>query len=234
VIDRGAFSYVGQELDLFAHAVHWKAYWASRIREWIRGDVLEVGAGLGVNTIALRNSDVTSWLCLEPDSELAERLAKAVTAIPNCRVRVGTMASLAERTFDSILYIDVLEHIKDDAEEMARAAKLLRSGGHLVVLAPAHQFLYSSFDAAIGHHRRYNKASLQRCSPPGCRTEAMFYLDSLGVFASLANRMVLRQNKPSLRQIEIWDNFIVPTSRLLDQVFGGAIGKTIVGAWKRG
>ncbi|HTZ99645.1 MAG TPA: class I SAM-dependent methyltransferase [Candidatus Aquilonibacter sp.] len=228
-----ALSYVGQELELFARASRWKSYWASRIRKWVGGDVLEVGAGLGINTIALQNKDVTSWLCLEPDSALAERLAKTVAAIPNCTVRSGTTANVAERDFDCILYIDVLEHIEGDVDEMARAARLLRDGGHLIVLAPAHPFLYSKFDAAIGHYRRYNKTSLRRCTPVDFGIESLFYLDSLGVLASLANRLMLRQDTPSLRQIEVWDNFIVPGSRFFDRALGYTIGKTVVGVWRR-
>lgn len=233
MIDSDSFSYIGQELDIFAHACRWKAYWASRIRRWVIGDVLEVGAGLGVNTILLQNKQVTSWQCLEPDPELAATLTQTVAAVSNCSVRRGTVASMAGSQFDSILYIDVLEHIEADREELAQAAKLLRLGGCLVVLSPAHQFLYSNFDAAIGHYRRYNKASLRRCTPADCEVEGMFYLDCAGVLASLANRLMLRQSDPTLRQILTWDNYIVPISRLLDPASGYMIGKTIVGVWRR-
>ena len=59
--------------------------------------------------------------------------------------------------FDTILYVDVLEHIADDAAELARARRLLTPEGNLVVLAPAHQSLFSPFDAAVGHYRRYDE-----------------------------------------------------------------------------
>src|SRR5215469_16728342 len=147
------FSYIGGELDIFAHALRWKAYWAHCIRRWVKGDVLEVGAGLGVNIVPLQNCDVTSWLCLEPDPKLVARLAKAVAGVPNCSVRTGTVVSLTGCEFDSLLYIDVLEHIQSDREELAQAARLLRREGHLIVLSPAHQFMYSDFDTAVGHYR---------------------------------------------------------------------------------
>ena len=233
MIDQDTFSYVGQELETFAHASHWKAYWISRIRRWVKGDVLEVGAGLGVNTKALQNSDVASWHCLEPDPDLAARLAKSVATLRNCSVSPGTTASVAGCEFDSILYIDVLEHIEGDREELARAAKLLRIGGNLIVLSPAYQFLYSKFDAAIGHYRRYDKASLRRCAPPDCEIESMFYLDCLGIFLSLANRLILGQGNPTVNQIKAWDDYVVPISRLFDRIFGYSIGKTIVGVWRR-
>ena len=69
-----------------------------------------------------------------------------------------------------MLYIDVLEHIEHDLDELARAASHLAPGGHLVVLAPAHQALFSDFDRAIGHYRRYNRAGLQKLAPAGLRS----------------------------------------------------------------
>ena len=227
------FRYQGQELDVFAHARRWKAYWASRIRRWIGGDVLEVGAGLGENTAFLRNAPVRSWLCLEPDSQLALRLAAAVASLDGCSTRIGTIQSISGRQFDSILYIDVLEHIEADRQELSDAAALLRPGGHIVVLSPARQSLFSAFDAAIGHYRRYDRNSLRECSPPGCRLEAMFYLDCVGMAALLANRLLLRQGTPSVRQIRTWDTFMVPVSRVVDPLLRYTIGKTIVGVWTR-
>lgn len=225
------FRYVGQELDLFAHASNWKKYWGSRIEPWIRGDVLEVGAGLGTNTVRLKNSSVRSWKCLEPDPELNAQLADTIAGLPFYSAAAGTIRSVGESRFDSILYIDVLEHIEADKEELAMAAQLLRRGGHIVVLSPAHQFLFSEFDRGIGHYRRYNKAFLKDCSPPGCRLETMFYLDSAGMLASLTNSIMLHQSKPTLRQIKFWDKYIVPTSQVLDPVINYRLGKTIVGVW---
>jgi SAM-dependent methyltransferase len=148
-------------------------------------------------------------------------------------VTVGTLESLPGATFDSILYIDVLEHIEQDAAEAAAAARMLRPGGHLIVLSPAHQFLFSPFDASIGHYRRYNRKSLTACSPPDCRLETMFYLDCAGMAASLANRVLLRQSQPEERQIALWDNFIVPVSRIADRIFCYRLGKTICAVWTR-
>jgi hypothetical protein len=126
-----------------------------------------------------------------------------------------------------------LEHIEDDRDELAAAASLLQPAGHLMVLSPAHQFLYSRFDAAIGHYRRYNRKSLRRCTPPNCYQEASFYLDSVGMILSLANRFVLRQSLPTVAQIKTWDNHIVPVSRVLDPLTGHALGKTVVSVWTR-
>lgn len=226
------FKYQGGELDLFAHARNWKQYWAQIIQPWVAGDVLEVGAGIGVNTPILQTGRVRSWLCLEPDAGLAERLRANVVDIPHCRALTGDLGAVAQNRFDSILYIDVLEHIENDREELARAADLLRAGGHVIVLSPALQFLFSDFDGAIGHFRRYNASSLRARTPSTCDLVKLSYLDSVGMAASLANKLILRRSMPALAHIQIWDRFMVPVSRLVDPFLRFA-GKSIIAVWRR-
>lgn len=228
--------YVGGELELFAAATHWKAYIGSVLRPFVAGRVLEVGAGIGTNIPFVHNERVTCWTGLEPDPALARRIAEGVAAgsLPaDCRVLGGTTRTLDPAAqYDTILYIDVLEHIADDRGELGCARQHLAPAGHLVVLAPAHQFLFSAFDAAIGHHRRYSRAGLLRLAPPECRLATCRMLDGAGFFASLANRLLLSEAMPTARQIAFWDRFLVPLSRRLDAALGYRFGKTVVAAWR--
>ena len=164
----GELKYVGSELDLFAAVWNWKAYWSRQIRPFLRGDILEVGAGIGSNTRFLNPGSGGRWVCLEPDPDLTAQLVKNSQETKPQRAYesvCGTLESLAGQQFDTILYIDVLEHIENDREELNQAASHLRPGGHLIVLSPAHQRLFSPFDAAIGHFRRYNRPMLRTISP---------------------------------------------------------------------
>jgi hypothetical protein len=119
----------------------------------------------------LCSKNQVSWLALEPDRNLAQRIfdQRSVGIVPEmCEVLVGTISDIpASEIFDTILYIDVLEHIPDDRDELERAASHLESGGKVVVLAPAHQALYSPFDKAIGHCRRYDFARMRALAPVG-------------------------------------------------------------------
>jgi 2-polyprenyl-3-methyl-5-hydroxy-6-metoxy-1,4-benzoquinol methylase len=87
----------------------------------------------------------------------------------------------AQEKFDVILYIDVLEHIKEDASELGQAAQHLKANGVIIVLAPAFPWLYTPFDAAIGHFRRYTRNSLRAIAPLGLREEKSIYPDAFGV-----------------------------------------------------
>ena len=227
------YRYEGAELDLFEKAANWKAYWSGRIARYVQGDVLEVGAGIGANTGLFRSHSFRTWTCLEPDAALAARIELPPDG--RHRSKIGTTAALdAKDLYDSILYIDVLEHIEHDAGELNRAACHLRPGGHVIVLSPAWPFLFSPFDAAIGHYRRYTRASLRAAARESGLTEtALFYLDCAGMLASAANRMLLRSAMPALDQILLWDRRLVPVSRRVDRLFGEHIGKTIVGVWEK-
>lgn len=228
--------YIGGELELFAAATNWKRYLAAVLGRFIAGRVLEVGAGIGANVGYLCNRRVANWTSLEPDPDLARQIGERVRGgefSPSCRVVCGTIADIDRMArFDTILYLDVLEHIAEDRAELACARFHLAARGRLVVLAPAHQFLFSQFDAAIGHHRRYSRAGLCALTPDGCRLEAFMMLDCAGFFASLANRLMLRAALPSTRQIAIWDKVLVPMSRRLDHLTGHKFGKTAIAVWR--
>ena len=228
--------YVGTELELFAHARHWKAYWSARLWPLVRGRVLDVGAGLGATAkLFAGHPAVDAYVALEPDGRLAAQIpAQPGPLPPGFEVRVGTTEQLpASESFDTILYVDVLEHIAADAEELQRAAALLAPGGRVLVLSPAHQSLYSPFDAAIGHVRRYDRDSLRAAVPASLQVERLEFLDSVGLLASLGNRLLLRQSSPSPRQIALWDGGMVPVSRWLDPLLMRRVGKSILAVLRR-
>ena len=93
-------SYVGNELEVFSQAARWKHYWSEQIAAYLRGDVLEVGAGIGSNTRVLRGAGQGRWVCLEPDRALAARMTEAIRSgliEPPCEVLKATVADLEAR-----------------------------------------------------------------------------------------------------------------------------------------
>lgn len=231
-----SFSYLGNELDLFACANRWKSYWSSRFNDFMGESVLEVGAGIGTNTIMLCKGNFRQWICIEPDSKLAQKLSlniKSHACRSTCKVINGTLHDISANVFfDTILYIDVLEHIEDDKAEIAIASKHLNKNGKIIILAPAHSWLFSRFDKNIGHYRRYNKHSLNTLAPKNLKLLKMEYLDSIGLILSLFNRILLKNPTPSINQIRTWDTFIIPLSLFFDKVFNYNIGKSILGIWR--
>ena len=233
----GEIPYVGNELELFMQATTWKNYYAGFLKPFLRGKVLEVGAGIGGTTSALCDGTQKKWICLEPDPDLYVSLEKKIVnrQLPSCCISIkGTTIDLSpSEKFDAILYIDVIEHIENDAEELARAKDLLADGGHLIVLVPAHNFLYNEFDKAIGHYRRYNKKLLSGAAPGELHLIKMRYLDSCGLIASLMNKYFLKQDYPTASQISFWNRYMVPLSKPIDWILNYGVGKTLVGIWQK-
>lgn len=225
------FTYIGTELELFAKATNWKSYLKSLMKPYLKGHILEVGAGMGSNTVLLTDSPYQKWLCLEPDAQLFQVLKSTIELnhISNCSAIKGTIDSLEKKNrFDSILYLDVLEHIEDDRTELLKAFECLEVGGYLIIVGPAHQWLFTPFDAAIGHYRRYNKMMLESLLSEEMKVIDLLYLDCVGLLASLANKLVLKQSKPTIKQIKTWDRLMVPLSTKIDPILRHQLGKSII------
>jgi SAM-dependent methyltransferase len=233
--------YIGSELIIFSAAHNWRKYWQSFIPGMDSNlkdmEVLDVGAGLGSVMMSIHPKSFSRWVALEPDKEMFLALSKIISndsELSKCEARHGTIQSLNDvEKFDLILYIDVLEHIKDDAGEIANAVKHLKDGGYLVVLVPANMFLFSRFDSAIGHFRRYSKKTLCDAIPVHLNRVRILSLDSVGMFASLTNKFLLKSGAPSKLQIFFWDNLLVKISKMLDPLLMFYVGKSIMGIWRK-
>jgi ubiquinone/menaquinone biosynthesis C-methylase UbiE len=233
------FTYVGQELDHFRLARNWKDYWFQHISQYLGRDVLEVGAGLGNNTEVLFQRADLHLTALEPDPALVRQHREVLERLsPEQRNRIelitGTVDDLpADRQFDAILYIDVLEHIEHDAAQVLAALPHLRPGGRLIILSPAFMQLYSPFDQALGHYRRYTLRTLAAIVPPSLRERKLIYLDCVAFLLSISNRLLLRQSVPKASQVRLWDRVFVPLSRVLDPLFSTLVGRSVLGIWEK-
>ena len=218
--------YVGSELELFALAERWKSYLLEAIAPHLGSEVLEVGAGLGATTEFLCRAARRDGCASNPTGAWRRALSERIRAgeLPRCcEVVSGTLDDLDPRRDSTACCTWTFSSMsKNDAHEIASASRRLAHIGRLIVLAPAHQWLFSPFDAAIGHHRRYSKHSLGAVMPPYLRCVRLAYLDLVGLLASVANRLALRQSMPTRRQILFWDRVLVRLSRRSTPLSGSA------------
>jgi len=227
------FEYSGNELETFALANNWRRYWMNMVREYLGAEVLEVGAGIGTITKGLREPGVR-WVALEPDDKMFHVLESEFRNFGSeVEVFGETLTEYAGTDkFDSILYFDVLEHIEFDAQEVELACSKLNPNGYLIILVPAHQSLFSPFDKAIGHFRRYGRRSLGSLRPNNMNQVLSRYLDSGGYFLSWANSKFLEQSAPTRSQVYFWDSFVIPVSRIVDSLLGFRFGKSLLVVWQ--
>jgi len=233
-MDKNA-KYIGDELELFKNAKNWKSYWRTKILPFVGKTVLDVGGGQGATRIVLENINFDKYKVIEPDPTFCTAMENDFLerGLQNTSIFNGYLEEMEEELFDTILYIDVMEHIENDFEEIKLASRYLKPGGKIIVLSPAHDFLFSQFDAAIGHFRRYDIRSMKNLCPENLILDKSFYLDSAGFFLSLANKLILRSSHPNKRQIDIWDKVFVKLSKIIDPFLLYRFGKTIVGIYKK-
>lgn len=226
------FKYSGEELSVFSNATTWKTYWFEKIKKYIGENILEIGAGIGATVDLLDGKSYKTLAVVEPDQTFCRIIQKNIRKKPTAdkiSVRQGTAEVLTEEEFfDTVLYIDVLEHIEDDHAELLRIQRHVRPKGNVIVVSPAHQWLYTSFDNKIGHFRRYGAKTLLAAVPQGLTVKKIAYLDSVGLLASLANKLLLKSGNPNKTQILFWDRVLVRCSRFIDPLLGYKCGKTIL------
>ena len=146
-------NYPGKELEMFDKAHFWRKYLHLVIKKFIGKKILEVGAGVGSFTKIYVKENVDTTLS-EIDNVNYEILKKTFDLQKNVKVENKFIDQFNE-TFDTILYLSVLEHIENDKKEILNALEKLEDKGHLIICVPAHNYMYSNFDKEIGHFRRY-------------------------------------------------------------------------------
>ena len=172
-------NYPGKELELFDKANFWRKYIYFKTNKFIRGNILEIGAGLGSFTSTyLKNAYSITVSELDPFNLefLKKRFAKT-----NIKI-IDKYVTEINDNFDSIMYMNVLEHIEKDKEEINNSLKILNKNGMLIILVPAHQKLFSKFDKEIGHFRRYDLNFFENLHLQDAKIEKLYYLDSAGYF----------------------------------------------------
>ena len=225
--------YNSDDLDLFQFAKNWKKYFANKISNHIQGDVLEVGAGIGSNTKYLieSNPNIKSWTCIEPEKIFIPRIRENLKNLNiNFTVKNSTIEGISE-LFDTIIYLDVLEHIDDTKKEFIEINKRLKLGGKLIILVPAYNFLYNEFDRHVGHIKRYNKKVLKQ--EIKYNKVKIFYLDSMGFFASFFNKILLKKHLPSKKNILFWDKILIRMSIITDKLIFNRFGKSLIGIFTK-
>ncbi len=218
--------YPGEELDNFDRATIWRKYIFLEIKNFIQGNVLEVGAGIGSFTSNYRN--LANKIMLSEVDKNNYLIIKEKFKDKKIRISNKITKNLDEK-FQTIMYLNVLEHIKNDKKEINIALKKLKTKGHLIILVPAHNNLYSKFDKAVGHYRRYDKKFFENLNLINCNIKKCIYLDALGYYLYYLNKIFFKEETyPSKFKIFLWDKIFTPFTYFLDKILLNKFGKNIL------
>ena len=224
-------NYPSEATEKFDNAKFHRKYCMSFVKKFIQGEVLEVGAGCGSFTRDYFNSDLNITLT-ETDQKNYEDLKRFFYKKNNVTITNNKIFNI-DKKFDTILYLHVLEHIEEDRKELESAYEKLKKGGRLIIMVPRHQKLYSNFDKAIGHFRRYELDFFEK-NLVNLERKLLISLDSVGYILYFLNKIFFKNETfPSYLKIFIWDKIFTPFTILLDFFTNYKFGKCIVAVYKK-
>jgi SAM-dependent methyltransferase len=186
-----------------------------RARPYLGRRVLDAGAGIGTFTaLAAEGREVVA---VEPDPEQLPLLRERFDGRPDVEVVAGTIDDV-DGAFDSILCLNVLEHIRDDRGALGRFHALLAPGGTLLLLVPAHPALWGGNDRVVQHERRYTKAVLRRrLEEVGLTVADLRYVNPVGAVGWFVSIRLFGREQVPEGPLKLY-NSLVPALRLLDKV----------------
>ena len=202
------------------------------MNKYLKGNILEVGAGCGSFTKHYQNKEITSITLTELDQTNILNLNKKFDSNKKIKIIRKNIDQIEEK-FDVIIYLHVLEHIKHDQNEINEASKRLNKNGVLIIMVPAHQKMYSNLDRAVGHFRRY-EADFFYKKFEFLELSNIKFLDSMGYFLYYLNKFFFKKEVyPSKLKIFIWDKIFTPLSIVADFVLRYKFGKCILAIYKK-
>lgn len=222
-------TYPGTELDAMSVAVNYHRWILDQFKPFLGKSVAEVGAGIGSVSKLLLEQPLYRLTSFEPAQNLLPHLEDNLRGESRVAIVPRRFSERDKRErFDSVVYINVLEHISDDQREVADVYEALNPGGHLLVFVPALQWLYSEFDRQVEHHRRYCSRSLARLvNDPEYEIRILKYFDIAGVLPWFVLCKLFRL-PPSNRSVVLYDKLVVPAMRFAEGIVSPPVGKNLL------
>jgi SAM-dependent methyltransferase len=208
----------------------------NRVQPYLGTEILEVGMGIGIFTEKLLGRGKVFGVDIVP--EFVAEARRRLGARPGLEYLIADMGaglpdSLRGRAFDTIVCMNVLEHIEDDRGTLARFSGLLKPGGRLVLVVPAYQALYNPLDANDGHFRRYGRADLNgKLKGAGFRVLHESRFNLFGIAGWFLNGTILRRKDLPAGQMGLF-NKIAPLLFWLERLVGPPIGLSLLAVGER-
>ena len=220
-----------------AFASNYRRWIMDSLKPYIGRHIVEVGAGTGAFSELLLAAGPATLTVLEPSSNLYLRLFELLGPIDSAGVVHLYQSNFPDvwngntqiHTPDTVVYINVLEHIEHDETELKTVFGALAPGGRILIFVPALPFLMSSMDRELGHFRRYTLPQLvAKCSSAGFIIKTARYLDLLGVAPWWIKYRLLKSNTMEAGAVRAHDRWVVPVSRTIESLIKVPFGKNII------
>lgn len=220
-----------RDLEIMSEAVNYRKWIFSLFSKYIGQRIVEIGAGIGSYTGMLLNKElVVAVDNYEPCIEyLKRRFSRHNNVIP-LKIDISSQEAmeLSRYSPDTMVCINVLEHILDDNKALSHMFSILSDNGRLILMVPAHRFLYGSIDRIVGHQRRYSNRELrEKMTSAGFKIIEMFHMSSIAVPGWFLNNRILKRKEESPGQILFFDRFIAPWLKSVERAIRPPFGLSL-------
>jgi SAM-dependent methyltransferase len=200
--------------------------------------VVEVGAGIGTFSALLLGEAIEELILLEPAVNLFPLLRRRLADQRRVRLVPGRLEDVSEelrrQAVDSVLLVNVLEHLADDVDALKLAFSLLRPGGYLLLFVPALPQIYGSLDLAFGHVRRYTRTELTlKLRDAGFSIAELKYRNLVGVLAWFVAAKILGLTRLGRLSVTMYDRLVVPWLFALERAMEPPLGQSLLGVCRK-
>ena len=186
-----------------------------QFKDEIKGDILEIGSGIGTYSEKLINNFPNSKIILSDISESYVEELKKRFAFPNVESVIFDLNNKAhfqrvgKNRFDTIIALNVIEHIEDDGLALNFIYEMLRQNGKALILVPAHQFLYNNIDKKVGHYRRYSKKTLlDLINKTKFKIDDIYFYNASGILGWILSGNILKKDEIEEDTYSLYDKMI--------------------------
>lgn len=223
-------------LESVAQAKKFNEWMYDTIQPFCNGKTLEIGSGIGnISEFFIRDkanldlSDIRSNYCHYLKKRFPDQNVVRIDLVhPSFEKEYTSLLG----TYDTVFALNVIEHIQDDQRAMANLFKLLKKGGVCIILVPAFQFLYNSFDKELQHYRRYSGGQLTHLMSSQFSIVKKFYFNPVGIIGWFLNGRILHKEIIPADQMKAFDK-MVPLFRIINYLTRSFVGLSVIGVGEK-
>ena len=227
--------YDGSELEGLNKAHNYYSWIIQEYKPFIKGKVLEIGSGIGTFSTYLLELQIEKLVCLEPSSKLVTALKHKLDVINN-GIHVEVFHQTLEQfqinnseRFDTIICVNVLEHIDNDYQAMIIMNNLLKKHGKLCLFVPAIPYLYGTLDLSFGHYRRYFKKQIRALlMNSGFEIQKIKYFHAVGIITWMLMCKVFKLKTWNIQAVKIYDQIVTPIISNIEKIIVPRIGQSLI------
>jgi len=226
-----------QTLEVIAKADKFNQWMFETISPYCHGNILEIGSGIG-NISRLFIQKGYSIILSDTDEHYIEQLKTSFRGINIVSIDLidedfQKKYNRFFQTFDTVIFLNVLEHINNEDEAIENCRQFLKPGGALVILVPAYSFLFSKMDKELHHYRRYTAKTLSKVvSKKKFIVRKVFYFNAMGIFAWMYGKLFGMDSIPS-KEMNLFNN-LVPLAKFIDKIVFKKAGLSVIMVAQKG